>query len=371
MATKKVVNKVAGKAAKKTVGTTARRTVVKAPATKRAPGAAGRRIDVHSHVVPSELLQAIERDPARFQMNIETRDGSQRIVRDGGHAFPVFPEFSDPAIKVAGMDRKGLDVSFISPAPIVMMYWLGVDAAAEAARITNDGIARMVAAHPDRLKGMGTLPMQHPDAAIAELERIVRDHGFRSVELGTSVEHEQLSEPRFRPVLKRAQDLKVFIFAHPYSSTPECGTENYHLRNLIGNPLHSTIMVGNLMFSGALDDLKTLKIVLAHGGGYIPYQIGRFVHGHKVRKDTKQDTRTSPEKMLRRFWYDALVHDEAALRYLIERVGADRVVLATDAPFDMGEENPIERLKAVRRLSTADRELICNGNAMKLYGGKL
>ena len=233
MATKKVVNKVAGKAAKKTVGTTARRTVVKAPATKRAPGAAGRRIDVHSHVVPSELLQAIERDPARFQMNIETRDGSQRIVRDGGHAFPVFPEFSDPAIKVAGMDRKGLDVSFISPAPIVMMYWLGVDAAAEAARITNDGIARMVAAHPDRLKGMGTLPMQHPDAAIAELERIVRDHGFRSVELGTSVEHEQLSEPRFRPVLKRAQDLKVFIFAHPYSSTPECGTENYHLRNLI------------------------------------------------------------------------------------------------------------------------------------------
>ncbi len=341
------------------------------PARKKAAQPRRRRIDVHSHVVPPELLDAIERDPARFQMKIESSQGGQKIVREGGHGFPVYPEFSDAAMKVAGMDRKGLDVSFISPAPIVMMYWLGVDAAADAARITNDGIARMVATHPDRLKGMGTLPMQHPDAAIAELERIVRDHGFRSVELGTSVEHEQLSEPRFRPVLKRAQDLKVFIFAHPNATTPECGTENYYLRNLIGNPLHSTIMAANLMFSGALDDLKTLKIVLSHGGGYIPYQIGRFVHGHKVRKDTKQDTRTSPEKMLRRFWYDALVHDEAALRYLIERVGADRVVLGTDAPFDMGEENPLERLKAVKRLSIADRELICSGNAMKLYGGKL
>ena len=343
------------------------------PSTARAVkrSGAGRRIDVHSHVVPAELLEAIERDPKRFQMTIETREGSRRILRDGGQAFPVYPEFSDPAIKVAGMDRKGLDVSFISPAPVVMTYWLGVDAAAQAARITNDGIAKMVAAYPDRLRGMGTLPMQHPDAAIAELERIVRDLGFRSIELGTSVEQEQLSEPRFRPVLKRAQDLKVFIFAHPNAATPECGTENYHLRNLIGNPLHSTIMAANLMFSGALDDLKTLKIVLAHGGGYIPYQIGRFVHGHKVRKDTKADTRTSPEKMLRRFWYDALVHDEAALRYLIERGGADRVMLGTDAPFDMGEEDPVGRLKAVRRLSAADRDLICGGNAMKLYGGKL
>jgi aminocarboxymuconate-semialdehyde decarboxylase len=218
---------------------------------------------------------------------------------------------------------------------------------------------------------MGTLPMQHPDAAIAELERIVRDHGFRAVELGTSVEQEMMSEPRFSPVLRRAQELKVFIFAHPYASHPECGTENYHLRNLIGNPLHTTIMAANLMFSGALDDLRQLKVVLSHGGGYIPYQIGRFVHGHKVRKDTKADTRTSPETMLRRFWYDALVHDEAALRYLIERVGADRVVLATDAPFDMGEEAPMQRLAQLKRLSASDRALICHGNAEKLYGRKL
>jgi len=317
------------------------------------------------------MLEAIARDPQRYQMRLETHDGAPKIVREGGNVFPLHPEFSDVELKIAGMERKGLDVSFLSPAPMVLFYWLAADVALEASRLVNDGIAAMVGHYPDRLKGMGTLPMQNPDAAIAELERIVRDHGFRAVELGTSVGEEQLAEPRFRPVLRRAQELKVFIFAHPYSFTPECGTEQYYLRNLIGNPLHTTIMVGNLMFSGALDDLRTLKIVLAHGGGYVPYQIGRFIHGHRVRKDTRAKTRTSPERMLRRFWFDALVHDEAALRYLIDRVGADRVVLGTDDPFDMGEEDPVGRLPALRRLSVEDRERILGGNARRLYRGKL
>ncbi len=337
-------------------------------ATRRTPGnRKPRRIDLHSHVIPSGMLEAIARDPDRFQMRLETRNGAPKIVREGGNVFPLHTEFSDADLKIASMDRKGLDVSFLSPAPMVLFYWLDADVALEASRIVNDGIADMVARHPDRLKGMGTLPMQHPDAAIAELERIVRDHGFRAIELGTSVGEEQLSEPRFRPVLRRAQELKVFIFAHPYSFTPECGTEHYYLRNLIGNPLHTTIMVGNLMFSGALDDLRTLKIVLAHGGGYVPYQIGRFVHGHRVRKDTRAKTRTSPERLLRRFWYDALVHDKAALRYLIDRVGADRVVLGTDDPFDMGEDNPVDRLAEIRGLSTEERQLILGGNARRLY----
>lgn len=327
------------------------------------------RIDVHSHVIPAEMLQAIEREPQRWRMRIETGEGGkQRIVREGGYTFPVFREFYDPDVKVAGMDRKGLDVSIISPAPMVFFYWLDADAAAAASRIINDGIAKMAAAKPDRLLGMGTLPMQNPDAAIAELERVVRNHGFRAVELGTSVEKEQLAEPRFRPVLRRVQELKVFVFAHPYAFTPSCGLEHYHLRNLIGNPLHTTIMAGNLMFSGALDELKDLKILLAHGGGYVPYQIGRFAHGLKVRKDTAERTRTSPYRFLRRFYYDALTHDPRALRYLIDMVGADRVTIGTDAPFDMGEEKPIQMIGKVKGLKSAERDRIFCRTAMHLLG---
>jgi len=329
------------------------------------------RIDVHSHVIPMEMLQAIEREPGRYGMRFEEKDGKRRIVRDGGHTFPVFDEFHDPDVKVAGMDRKGLDISYISPAPMVFFYWLDADTALAASRIINDGIAAMAAARPDRLRGMGTVPMQHPDAAVAELERVVKEHGFRAIELGTSVEEDQLSDPRFRPLLRRAQELKVFIFAHPYAFTASCGLNDYYLRNLIGNPLQSTIMAANLMYSGALDELKQLKICLAHGGGYIPYQIGRFVHGHKVRKETRAITKTSPYKLMRRFYYDALIHDPLALRYLIDQVGADRVTLGTDAPFDMGEEAPLAMLGKVKRLTAKEREQICHYTAMDLLGGKL
>ena len=326
-------------------------------------------IDVHNHVIPLEMLQAIERDPARYQMSLQEKDGKRRIVREGGHTFPVFDEFSDPAAKIASMDRRGLDVAFISPAPMVFFYWLDADTALEASRVINDGIASMCAAYPDRLRGMGTLPMQHPDAAIAELERVVKGHGFRSIELGTSVEQEQLADPRFRPVLRRAQELKVFIFAHPYAFTPGCGLESYYLRNLIGNPLQTTIMVANLMFSGALDELRQLKICLAHGGGFIPYQIGRLAHGHKVRKEARELTKSSPYKLLRRFYYDTITHDPHALRYLIDLVGADRVTIGTDAPFDMGDEAPMDTLRRVKRLTASERDRICRRTPLSLVGG--
>lgn len=324
------------------------------------------RVDVHSHVIPAEMLEALEKNPERYQMRIDS--AANKLVRPDGSALPLFKEFSDAAAKVEGMDRKGLDISLISPAPFVFFYWLDADRALEAARIINDGIARMAMRFPERLRGMGTLPMQHPEAAVAELERIVKDHGFTSVELGCSIEDEQLADPRFRPILKKAQELKVLIFTHPYSNVEFCGVEQYYLRNLIGNPLHTTIMVAHLMFSGALDELQDLKICLAHGGGYVPYQFGRLAHGHEVRKETKARTKTSPRDLLRRFYYDALIHDARPLRYLIDLVGADRVMIGTDAPFDMGEEEPISMLEELKHLTEQEREQIFGANALALTG---
>jgi aminocarboxymuconate-semialdehyde decarboxylase len=293
-----------------------------------------------------------------------------KLVREGTGALPLFDEFSEASKKIEGMDRKRLDVSLISPAPFVLFYWLTADVGLEISRITNDGIARMAAQFPKRLRGMGTLPMQDPDAAVTELERIVKDHGFKAVELGCSVEDEQLADARFRPVLRRAQELKVFIFTHPYSNVDFCGLEKYYLRNLIGNPLHTTIMAAHLMFSGALDELKDLKICLAHGGGYVPYQIGRFAHGHEVRSETRAVTKTSPTDLLRRFYYDALIHDPRALRYLIDLVGADRIAIGSDAPFDMGEETPLEMIESVARLSEDEREQIFGRTAAALLGAE-
>jgi aminocarboxymuconate-semialdehyde decarboxylase len=224
-------------------------------------------------------------------------------------------------------------------------------------------------ARPDRLRGMATLPMQDTDAAVTELERVVKEHGFRSVELGCRIKGELLADAKFRPVLKRAQELGVFIFTHPYiagSLPPDLGC--YYLGNTAAMPFDTALMAAHLMFSGALDQLPALKIVLAHGGGHLPYQIGRLAHGYQVRKEARANTSRSPLEQLRRFYFDALTHDTDALRFLIGKVGADRVTIGTDAPFDMAEDDPLAMIAAVPGLTDEQRARIYGLNALELLG---
>ena len=315
------------------------------------------------------MLEAIRQRPRDFQMRVEGSGAQETFIRDDKHSTPVFAEFCDADAKVEGMDRKGIDISVISVSPVVFFYWLEADAGLRAARILNDGIARMVAARPDRLRGMATLPMQDTDAAVAELERAVKEHGFRAAELGCRVRGELLSEPRFRPVLKRAQELGVFIFTHPYiAGSLPADLACYYLGNLVGIPLDTALMAAHLMLGGALDELPGLNIVLSHGGGYLPYQSGRLAHGYEVRKEARVKTPNSPASLLRRFHFDALTHDPAALRFLVEKAGADRVTIGTDAPYDMGEENPVEMIEGLKGLSPRDRDRILGLNALKLLG---
>ena len=331
--------------------------------------AATKRVDVHSHVFPREMLDLVRARPDDFGMRFDNATGTERLLRTDGHVSPLFDEFHDAAAKVAGMDRKGLDISVISPTPMIYFYWLDIDRALAASRVINDGVAAMVARYPERLRGMATVPMQDADAAIAELERVVKQHGFRAIELGCTILDGQLAETRFRPVLRRAQELKVFVFTHPqYTGAERCSLNPYYLSNLIGHPLDTVTMAAHLMFSGALDELRDLKIVLAHGGGYLPYQIGRLAHGYNVRKEPKVNKASSPRDLLRRFYFDALTHDDKALQFLIDQVGADRVTLGTDAPFDMGEENPLTRIDAVHSLSDTDRARVLGLNVLGLLG---
>ncbi len=328
-----------------------------------------KRIDVHSHVIPETIVKAMRENPDLYKTRIEG-EGDKRVFVRGKVRFDFVQEFYDADAKVESMERKRIDVSLISPGPQAFFYGLKDEDAARTARIVNEGIAQMAAKRPDRLRGMATLPMQHPEAAIAELERVVKEYGFNAVEIGTAIGDEELADPKFRPVLRRIQELKVVVFAHPNTQGSAGRLDCYYLTNLIGNPLDTTIMVGKLMFSGALDELKDIRILLAHGGGFLPYQIGRFVHGHKVRPDTAAVTKTDPMKMFRRFYFDALTHSPEAVRHLIDVVGADRVMLGTDAPFDMGEEHPVDQLDATPRLTPAEREAICGNNAARLFGLK-
>jgi aminocarboxymuconate-semialdehyde decarboxylase len=317
------------------------------------------------------MVEAIRRQPRDFGMRVTGEGANEALVRDDNHGSPLHPEFYDVDAKLEGMDRKGIDISVLSVTPVVFFYWLSAETGLAAAKVLNDGIAEMVSVRPARLRGMATLPMQDIDAAVTELERAVREHGFRAVELGCRVKGELLSDPKFRPVLKRAAELKVSVFAHPYiAGALPADLSCYYLGNTHGLPFDTALMAVHLMLGGTMDALPDLDFILAHGGGHLPYQYGRLEHGYGVRKEARANTANSPEAQLRRFHFDSLTHDAESLRFLIRRVGADRVMIGTDAPFDMAEDDPLGKLSEVTELSEDDRSRILGGNALALLGDR-
>lgn len=326
------------------------------------------KIDLHSHVIPPQVVEAIRSNPKGYSAHLKTSGDSVKVVHDQGYVYPLFDEFHNAEAKLESMDRKGIDVSVISPAPPMFYYWAEADLALNMAKLVNDGVAAMVAEKPSRLRGMATIPMQHPDAAVAELERVVKTYGFKSIEIGTTIEGAQLSEKQFRPVLRRAAELGVFVFAHPYYVGSKPGLEDYYLTNILGNPMDTAVCVSNLIYSGTMDDIPELKVLLAHGGGFLPYQIGRLVHGQKVRSETREFTTTNAKELLKRFYFDSLVFEPEALRYLIDLVGSDHIAIGTDSPFDMADQNPLETLSQVPHITDHEHNDICCGTALQLLG---
>lgn len=310
----------------------------------------------------------MQADPTGFMAHIEHEGGGRRVVHDQGYAYPLFDEFNDHEAKLRAMDRKGIDISVLSPPPPLFYYWTNPETGTQIARQVNDGIAGLVKRNPQRFRGMATVPMQDTRAAVEELERVVTVHSFAAVEIGTSIEGRQITDEEFRPFLERASELGVLILAHPYYVGAKQGLEDYYLTNLLGNPYDSTVMLANLVFSGLLDELPNLKICIAHGGGFVPYQIGRLQHGHKVRPETRARTKTPPRELLGRMFFDTITFNPLALRYLVDLVGADHVVLGTDAPFDMGDEEPMETIEAIPHLTAQERIAILSSTAQNLLG---
>src|ERR671932_942025 len=323
-------------------------------------------IDVHSHIIPASVVEAITTNPAVFSARVEDEDNSKHVVHEQGFSYPLFDEFVDPEAKVRAMDRKDLDVSVLSPPPTLFYYGAGAVQGAKIARLINDGVAEFVSTNSERFRVMATVLMQEPDAAIAELERVVSTYGFQAVEVGTSVEDTQLADKRYRPFLERVAELNVLVLTHPYYVGARRGLEDYYLTNLIGNPYDSTLMVANLMFSGTLDELPNLKLCVVHAGGFAPYQIGRFEHGYRVRPECRAKAQTSPIQLIRRLYFDTITFNPQALRYLIDLVGEDKVVLGTDAPFDMGDETQLTSIGSVPGLTDKEREAILSGTVSEL-----
>jgi len=325
-------------------------------------------IDLHCHVhihAADKLLEssvAARAEPMLTFANVATRETNKAQMQTVNAKLTSVPE------RLADMDRLGIDVQTLSPSPFQFCYWAPPEQGMAAARCVNDGIASMVASAPERFVGLGTVPMQAPELAVTELERVVRELGLRGVEIATNVQGEELSHQRFRPVFAKAEELGVLVFLHPNGFSDGRRLADHYFINIIGNPLDATIAVSHLIFDGVLDALPGLKLCVAHGGGFLPAYAGRMDHAHAARPDCRRCIQQNPTSYLRRLFFDTVVFSAVQLEYLIREYGADRIVLGTDYPYDMAEADPLGLMSRVTNLSESEKSAILGGNAARLLG---
>ena len=265
--------------------------------------------------------------------------------------------------RLADLDGMGVDIQVVGPMPM-HHYWAEPDLAVRLARTVNQAVAAHCAQAPERLYGLGTVPLQHPDLAVALLDKAVTEYGLYGISVSTTVDGHELADPRHDELWQKAEELGAVVFVHPWGCSLGERLATHYLGNTVGQPVETTVALSHLIFTGVLDRYPRLKLVAAHGGGYLPTYIGRSDHAWRVREDAR-DCAEPPSSYLRRMWFDALVYTPRALRHLVEEVGADRVVLGTDHPFDMGVDDPLARLDAAG-LAPADRAAVAGGNALDL-----
>lgn len=332
---------------------------------------APRAIDIHTHVVPRPLAESAHAGDSRHGITFG-RDAHGKITTSvGGQtmALPWPTPLETPEERVRSMDERSVDVHALSLSPLMHWYTLEMEGAIAMARETNDDIAETVASHPTRFVGLGFLPLQHPAAAVDELERCVTDLGFIGAMVGTNVGGLDWDAPELFPVLEAAAELRALLFVHPARGRADPFLTRYHLRNLIGNPLETTIAVASLIFGGVLDRLPELDLSFAHGGGYGCFGVGRMDHGNRVRPEA-QDIALLPSEYLRGLYFDSLVHSHHALSHLVDVVGAEHVVLGSDYPADMGEPFPVEFVESHPDLTPDQRQRILGGNMERLLSGR-
>ncbi len=322
-------------------------------------------VDVHTHFVPPEVLADARRGAGFDGLRTEPHDGQEWLVHRQGFRYPVPPVYFDTEARLRAMDEQATSHAVLSIAPTLFMYWADASEAAGFCRAAHDALAAFAAGSGGRITGVAALPLQDPDAAAAELRRAVTRLGMRGAEIGPDAGGVPLDDPALRPVLAAAADLGVPLIVHPYYVGALPGLADFYLTNLIGNPLATTVCAARLILSGTLDELGGLRLVLMHGGGFLPYQIGRLDHGHRVRPESR-GCALPPSRYLDRFWFDTVTHAPVPLRFLTDLAGSDRVLFGTDFPFDMAAGPVTEQLDGTG-LDGQDIELIAGLTADRLF----
>jgi len=325
------------------------------------------KIDLHTHILPERWPDLEERYGYGGFVRLEPKDPCRaRMIRNGRCFREIEDNCWDPRRRIEECDRHGVGVQVLSTVPVMFSYWARPADAHDLSRILNDHIAEVVAGHPTRFAGLGTLPMQAPELAVQELERCCGELGLAGVQIGTHVNDWNLDAPELFPIFARAQEIGAAVFVHPWDMMAPERMSRYWLQWLVGMPAETAIAICSVLFGGVLARLPRLRIAFAHGGGSFPGTLGRIQHGFEVRPDLcAANCDRGPREQLDRLYFDTLVHDAEALRSLIRLVGARRLALGSDYPFPLGEAAPGGLIEAMDELTGEQKERMLSGTALE------
>jgi aminocarboxymuconate-semialdehyde decarboxylase len=324
-------------------------------------------IDMHTHVFPEKFLEEAKKKHLN-SVSEEARHSVEKMLNQIMGRSPAIPAtFCDVEKRIQDMSKQKVDLQVASVAPYSFFYDADPKLTATTSRIQNDMIAKLSELHPDRFVGVSTVPLQDTELAVEELDRAVKDLEMKGVEISPSIRGENLDDPKLWPFYEKTQQLDVPIMVHPISPPGADRMQRYYLQNLVGFPFETALGIASVILGGMLEKFKNIKFCFVHGGGFLPYQIGRLDHGYKVRPETKTHISKLPSEYMRKLYFDTTTHSQPALTYLIKTVGSEKVLLGSDYPYDMADPDPVSTVRKLRPISAKDRNRILATNAAKIF----
>jgi len=327
-----------------------------------------RTVDVHSH-----MTVASSRDLAMpfFEPELDPRSffsppESLTYNKDLRSQPEQVAKFSDPGARLEDMDKQGVDMQVVAVAPPQYFYWLDEENASRAVHLQHERFAEVVNRHPDRFVAVANLPMDHPQLAVEVMKEAKETYGFNGFEISGDVNGGDYDDRRFDIIWEAAQEMEMTCILHPQGFTHGQRMDDYYLVNVICMPLASTVAVSRMILGGVWHRYPDFRMVVVHGGGYLPFYFARTDHAYGVRPELRKHIDRLPSEYLHKLYFDTAVFKPEMVRYLVDEFGADHVLMGTDYPFDMGPTDPLAFIADVQ-LTEAERKLVLGGNAERLF----
>jgi len=320
-------------------------------------------IDTHAHIIVSEILRDAK-PSEEWRPRVVWENGKQFVEYGPKRIGSALREFVSPEKILDEMKKSGVDGVLLCPWVSLVRYEAKAEESLDACQVQNDALTSLAKKYQGQVSALGMVPLQDVELSTKELERMMKA-GLKGVEIGTHVNGVYPGDARFHPFWEVCESLGAFVFIHPVEGGGRKELRDYYMWNVIGNPMETTVAAGHLILSGVMELYPNLKIMLAHGGGALPYLHGRLNRGFKQRPEINKVIKKPPTEYLKQFYFDTITHDAVMLKSLVDLVGADHVMLGSDYPFDMGNENPADLVRAAN-LGVENEKKILGENAKQL-----